>query len=178
MTLVKNGKETDKKIIQAKDIIFSKIFNNNKMYLAVFVRKQLGFKSGMELIWGKNENGKLILTPSTEIIIEILAKSKVYEDKILIPVKIRKLSGLKNKKELKWHVKNKMLELLDEISFLPDLDFDTKEENTFESEFDKWLEKMDLIQMIKKRGYYRNREEFIRLDKQTLNYYKEKIKEM
>ncbi len=84
---------------------------------------------------------------------------------------------LKDKKWLQWCVKNKMLELLEEVSFIPDIDFDREEEDTFEYEFDKWLEKMDYIQMIRKGGYNRNKREFIRLDKETINYYKKKIKE-
>ena len=83
---------------------------------------------------------------------------------------------LKDKKKLQWCVKNKMFELLEEVSFIPGIDFDREEEDTFEYEFDKWLEKMDYIQMIRKGGYNRNKREFIRLDKETINYYK-KIKE-
>ena len=81
---------------------------------------------------------------------------------------------LKDKKKLQWCVKNKMLELLEKVSFIPDIDFDREEEDTFEYEFDKWLEKMDYIQMIRKGGYNRNKREFIRLDKETINYYKKK----
>ena len=62
--------------------------------------------------------------------------------------------------------------LLEEVSFIPDIDFDREEEDTFEYEFDKWLERMDYIQMIRKGGYNRNKREFIRLDKETKNYYK------
>lgn len=67
--------------------------------------------------------------------------------------------------------------LLEEVSFIPDIDFDREEEDTFEYEFDKWLEKIDYIQMIRKGGYNRNKREFIRLDKETIDYYKKKIKE-
>ena len=49
--------------------------------------------------------------------------------------------------------------LLEEVSFIPDIDFD-REEDTFEYEFDKWLEKMDYIPMIRKGGYNRNKREF------------------
>ncbi len=79
---------------------------------------------------------------------------------------------LNGKKKLQRYVKNIMLELLEEISFIPDIDFDREEEDIFEYEFDKWLEKMDYIQMIRKGGYNRNKREFIRLDKETINYYK------
>jgi len=65
-----------------------------------------------------------------------------------------------------------MLELLEEISFIPVIDFDREEEDTFEYEFDKWLEKMDYIQMIRKGIYNRNKREFIRLDKETIKNYK------
>jgi len=54
---------------------------------------------------------------------------------------------------LQWCVKNKMFELLEEVSFIPGIDFDREEEDTFEYEFDKWFEKMDYIQMIRKCGY-------------------------
>jgi hypothetical protein len=64
-----------------------------------------------------------------------------------------------------------MLEILGEVSFITDLDFDSEEKDTFEYEFDKWLEKMDNIQMIRKGGYNRNKRKFIRLDKKTINYY-------
>ena len=60
---------------------------------------------------------------------------------------------LKDKKKLQWCVKNKMFELLEEVSFIPGIDFDREEEDTFEYEFDKWFEKMDYIQMIRKCGY-------------------------
>ena len=64
--------------------------------------------------------------------------------------------------------------LLEEVSFIPDIDFDREEEDTFEYEFDKWLEKIDYIQMIRKGGYNRNKREFIRLDNETIDYYKKK----
>ena len=79
---------------------------------------------------------------------------------------------LKGKKKLQRYVKNIMLELLEEISFIPVIDFDREEEDTFEYEFDKWLEKMDYIQMIRKGIYNRNKREFIRLDKETIKNYK------